>query len=193
MHFIPTTLETYLAMEAGSDTRYEYYDGLIVAMAVGSPRHSKIAMNIGAALHAALRASGKSCDVFTSDAKVSIRPGGIRVYPDVSVVCGPVEPDPHEPRAMTNPVLIVDVLSEATELHDRSTKFAAYRQLTTLHEYVLVSQDKALVEVFSRTPEGIWQFQVVTGAGTVRLPGLEMSLPLSDVYYRVDFTETSVS
>ncbi len=181
------TLESYIHLDAGSDVRYEFYDGFIVAMAGGAPEHGAIAVNVSTALHNALRAAGKPCQTYSSDVKVAINRAKRRCYPDVSVVCGPVERDEKEPQAITNPILIVEVLSESTESLDRGEKFLAYRQLSSLREYLLVNQDKAQVEVFSRTPDGTWRIQAAIGMDQeLELPSLGIQLNTSDLYFGVE-------
>lgn len=188
----PYTLESYIQLDAASDVKYEYFDGFIVAMAGGAPEHGAIAVNVSTALHIALRAGGKTCQTFSSDVKVAINRARRRCYPDVSVVCGPVVRDEKEPQAITNPILIVEVLSESTESLDRGEKFLAYRQLPSLREYVLINQDKAQVEVFSRTADGTWRIQAAIGMDQeVELPALDIRLNTSDLYYGMeDLTST---
>ena len=182
------TLETYLQLESESDTKYEFYDGFIVAMAGGDPLHGKLAMNLGTALNNALREANKPCSVYSSDVKVAINTAKRRVYPDVSVVCGSEERDSVESKAITNPILVVEVLSESTESRDRGEKFMAYRQLSSLKEYILVSQETALVEVFSRTDDGTWRIQSAIGKEQdIELPSLGIFIKNQDIYYGVDF------
>ena len=182
------SLDTYIQMEAESkETKYEFYDGFIVAMAGGSPEHGKIAINVGTALSNALRVAKKDCDVYSSDVKIAINKINKRHYPDLSAVCGPVIRDKKEPKAITNPTLIVEVLSESTESKDRGEKFMAYRQLESLKDYVLISQDEALVEVFSRTPDGTWRIQAAIGLDReIELPALDVKLNTSDIYFRLE-------
>ncbi|MEZ4848488.1 MAG: Uma2 family endonuclease [Bacteroidia bacterium] len=182
------SLDTYIQMEAESDLRYEYYDGLILAMAGGDPNHGKIAVNVSTALHIAIRSKKKDCEIYNSDVKVAINSANRRCYPDISVVCGPTERDSKESRAITNPILIVEILSESTELLDRGEKFRAYRQLPSLREYMLVSQDKALVEVFSLTEDGTWRIQAIQGVDQkVEIPALGIQLNTEDIFYRMEW------
>ncbi|MDX1908051.1 MAG: Uma2 family endonuclease [Bacteroidia bacterium] len=184
-------LSTYLQLESESDTKYEFYNGYILAMAGGTPRHGLIGGNFLTALNIALRAAGKSCKVYSSDVKVAIAKANQRFYPDVSVVCGPVAYDDTEPRALTNPMVIVEVLSDTTEALDRGNKFRGYRQLESLREYILVSQDRALVEVFSRAEEGVWRIQTALGMdGAFELPSLDIQLLNSEVYLGVEDLQT---
>ena len=184
------TLDTYLQLEAESETKYEFHDGFILAMAGGTPAHGQIAANFISALLNALRAKGSPCKVYSSDVKVAIQRARRRCYPDISVVCGPVETDTTEPRAITNPVLIVEVLSEGTEVLDRGEKFRAYRQIESLREYVLVSQDKALVEVFSRTSGDTWRIQAAIGMeASFELPALDLEIANGELYFGVEEIE----
>lgn len=112
--------------------------------------------------------------------KVAINRVRRRCYPDVSVVCGPVERDEKEPQAITNPILIVEVLSESTESLDRGEKFLAYRQLPSLREYVLVNQEKAQVDVFSQTKDDTSRIQAAIGMDQeAELPALDIRLNTS--------------
>jgi Uma2 family endonuclease len=185
------SLETYLQLETQADTKYEYYDGFIVAMAGGSPKHGELTANMITALNNQLRAAKKGCKTFSSDVKIALPMLNRRFYPDLSVVCGPVQYDKTEPNALTNPLLVVEVLSPSTESLDRGEKFRAYRQLPSLREYILVSEDRAVVEVFSRTERDTWRIQSAIGTDqTFEIPALGIEIQTSDVYYGIeDFSE----
>ena len=157
----------YLAYERDSGLKHEYDGGEILAMAGGSRRHNALALRVGAALDAT-RLAG--CVAFQSDQKVRILATGRATYPDVSVVCGKIEGDPADPQdaTITNPTLLVEVLSPSTEQEDRGTKWRHYQLLPSLQEYVLVSQDAARVERYRRLPGGTWEYSDVR-AGTVEL------------------------
>ncbi|MEZ4825009.1 MAG: Uma2 family endonuclease [Bacteroidia bacterium] len=184
---LPTTLETYIEIEASSKERYEYYDGHILAMAGGSPEYGQLQVNTDTALNNALRAAGKPCRTFSSDVKVAIQSVRRRFYPDLSVVCGPVERDQKETQAITNPVLVVEILSESTESLDRGEKFWGYRQLSSLREYMLISQDKVVIEIFSRAEDDTWRIQTLTAPGqTADLPALGIRLNVEDIYFGME-------
>lgn len=181
------TLETYFQLEQDSDTKYEFFDGFIVAMAGGEPDHGIIAVNVSTAIHNALRVKSKNCRVYSSDVKIAINQANRRCYPDVSVVCGQEKRDVKEPKAITNPILVVEVLSESTELLDRGEKFRAYIQIETLQEYVLISQEKALVEIFSKTTDGTWRIRSFAGLDQkVEIPALDISINTTDLYYGLE-------
>ena len=125
--------------------KHEYEDGEIWAMAGGSRRHNALALRIGAALD---NARQPGCVAFQSDQKVRVLATGKATYPDVTLVCGPIEGDPAEPSgaAISNPMLLVEVLSPSTEQDDRGNKWQNYQLMQSLQEYVLVSQAEARVE-----------------------------------------------
>lgn len=159
--------EEYLAYEADSGLKHEFDNGEIFAMAGGSPRHNALALRVGAALDA-VRQPG--CVAFQSDQKIRVLATGRATYPDASVVCGPLEKDPADPSGstVTNPVLLVEVLSPSTEEEDRGHKWHDYQRIPSLREYVLVSQGEPRIERYRRLPSGQWEYSETT-SGTVDL------------------------
>ncbi len=153
---------SYLALEAKSEQRHEWLDGAIYAMAGGTLEHGQLAAAVIGELRALAEACG--CRVFSSDAKVRVPATGLATYPDVAVVCGPIERDADDRHAMTNPAVLVEVLSDGTEAYDRGEKFEHYRRLPSLRDYVLVSQRRPRVEVYSRDDHDRWVLTAV-GAG----------------------------
>jgi Uma2 family endonuclease len=158
----------YLALEKTSEVKHEYINGEAFAMAGGTPRHSAICANVGSALLVALRGRGRR--VFQSDLRVHIPSAGMYTYADVAVVCGPVQPATADPHSVTNPRLIVEVLSSNTEAHDRGAKFKHYQSIESLEEYVLVSPDEQRVEVYRRmhgdlAAKGQWLLTTYSGGG----------------------------
>jgi len=151
------TYEDYLVFEHDSETKHEYVDGEIYAMAGGSPKHSALALRVGVALEIG-RPAG--CTVFQSDLKVRVLATGRVAYPDASMVCGPIERDPEDRRGdtITNPVLLVEVLSGSTEDVDRISKRRDYQLIPSLREYVLVSQSEPRVEIYRRSSSGTWDY-----------------------------------
>lgn len=159
--------EAYLAYERDSGMKHEYDGGEIVAMAGGSRRHNALASRINAALENARQAE---LVAFQSDQRVRVLATGKATYPDATMVCGPIEGDSADPTGMTitNPILIVEVLSPSTEQDDRGDKWQHFQLIPSLEEYVLVSQSHARVESYRRLATGGWEYHDVTG-GTVRL------------------------
>lgn len=157
----------YLAYERDSVLKHEYEDGEIFAMAGGSRRHNALASRVSAALEAA---RGPGCVAFQSDQKVRILATGRATYPDATLVCGRIEGDPADPlgATITNPTLLVEVLSPSTEQEDRGNKWQHYQLIPALQEYVLVSQGEARIERYRRLPSGTWEYSDATD-GTVEL------------------------
>lgn len=185
------TYEEYLAIEAASDQRYEYYDGYPVAMVGGSPDHGRIASNMATELNLACKRHKSACGALSSDVKVHVRMANQGYYPDVSVVCGPVERSSQDPQAITNPMLVVEVLSQSTVNRDYGDKFINYRLLPTLQHYVLVSQSEPKVEVFTRQPYG-WELRTYQGfEADIDLPHLACQISLADIYRLVDWEDAS--
>jgi Uma2 family endonuclease len=177
----------YLERERVAVTKNEYYAGEIFAMAGGSRRHNTITGNIFAALYTKL--THASCRPFLSDQRIRISQLDLGTYPDLSVVCGELEGDMVDPEAITNPCVLVEVLSPSTESYDRGKKFDFYRQFDSLEEYVLVSQQEPIVERFKRQPNGDWLLTVYKGLeATLNLTSIQTDLPLQDIYRFVDWS-----
>jgi Uma2 family endonuclease len=169
----------YLDLEEASNVRHEYADGQIYAMAGGTPEHAALAVSVSAALHGQL--AGGPCRVFSSDLRVRVPASGVATYPDVTVVCGPLDRDPESPTSVTNPVVLVEILSDATEEYDRGEKFDQYKQLASLLEYVLVSQREPLIEVHRREPGGGWSSHVGR-SGSIHLLSIGCALDVDAIY-----------
>lgn len=153
------SIEEYIELERGSLEKLEYHSGGVFAMAGGSFTHGLLGGNIIAGLKKAIRKSGKPCRTYTGDVKIAISAKHY-VYPDASVICGKIESTEQLPDAALNPLIIVEVQSPSTGLYDREGKFQAYRQIKSFREYVLISQDKILVEVFYKPDDkDFWQFR----------------------------------
>ncbi|HJQ34321.1 MAG TPA: Uma2 family endonuclease [Pyrinomonadaceae bacterium] len=180
------TPEEYLAAERLSETRSEYLDGGVYPMTGASANHSRIVLNVGGELNNQLH--GRGCEAFVLDVKVRL-PGSKKFfYPDVMAVCGELQYHDNRKDIITNPDLVVEVLSPGTEAFDRGVKFEAYRTVESLKEYLLVSQDKPLVEQYVRNGDGSWKFKEAAGLeSSLTLPSIECTLNLAAVYKRVEF------
>ncbi|MCC6731144.1 MAG: Uma2 family endonuclease [Chthonomonadales bacterium] len=178
------TPEEYLAREREARTKSEYLAGQVYAMAGASRLHNLVAVNVTTALALALR--GRPCEVYAADMRVRVEATGLYTYPDIAVACDePTFADASQD-TLTNPVVIVEVLSDSTEGYDRGRKFLHYQMLESLAEYVLVSQAGARVEVFRRRGT-TWLYERADGRdASVRLEALEVTLRLADVYERVE-------
>ena len=170
----------YLVLEESSNVRHEFFEGEIYAMAGGTPEHAALCLAFGSELRTRLHAG--RCRAFSADLRVRVVSAGLATYPDVTVVCGPLERDPESPTTVTNPTLIVEVSSPGTEDYDRGDKFELYKQMPTLREYVLVSSRDAQIEVRRRTESGRWEVEVNGPGETVRLSSVDCEIPVDDVY-----------
>ena len=183
----PLTAEEYLALERKAETKSEFYNGEVFAMAGASRDHILIAVNISSSLNGQLKE--RPCRVFSSDLRVKVAPSGLYTYPDVVVVCGDVQVEDSHGDTVLNPTVIVEVLSPSTEGYDRGKKFGFYRKLDSLKEYLLVSQDKCLVEHYVRQPDDTWLLSESDRLeDALKLPSIDCTLVVSDVYHKVTFS-----
>ena len=187
-NFYRLTPEEYFEWESRQDVRHEYFDGETFAMAGGTLPHSTISVNVTTALKSRLR--GRGCLVLNSDAKVGISAKGPFTYPDVSVTCD--DRDRTAKDFAQYPTVIVEVLSPSTEAYDRGGKFALYRQVESLQDYVLVSAETRLVEVFHRNDRGRWELSVYEESGDVVLEGLDVILTIEEIYEDVTFEAITI-
>jgi Uma2 family endonuclease len=181
--------DDWLAAEREAvDTKHEYEAGQAYAMTGASLEHNIIAANLTGELRSRLK--GRPCLVLAGDMRLRIETADAAKYPDVLVVCG--KPAFHDSRrdVLLSPTLIVEVLSPTTEAYDRGGKFALYRSLESLQEYVLVAQDRPSVEVFTRRPDGRWLLGAYTDVdGAVPLESLSCEVPLAEIYDKVPLAE----
>ncbi|MFH1114296.1 MAG: Uma2 family endonuclease [Pseudomonadota bacterium] len=182
------TAEEYLALERKAEYKSEYVNGMIIAMAGASRSHSLIVFNLAGVLRTQL--VGRQCEAYVSDMRVRVAATGLYTYPDLVAVCSEVLLDDEHADTLLNPTVIVEVLSPSTEAYDRGEKFAHYRRLESLQEYVLVSQDKIRIESFVR--KGAQWLLSEAGAldETVRLESIGCDLVLRDVYDKVGFADS---
>ncbi len=181
----------YLELERKSEIRSEYIAGRMFAMSGASRRHGLIAGNLHGHIWTQLR--GKDCETFASDMRVKVSPTGMYTYPDIVAVCGEARFEDQHTDTLLNPTVIVEVLSESTEAYDRGEKFAHYRRLETLREYVLVAQDKIRIEHFRREGEE-WILSEVSGSdATLHLGSIDCHIEVAAVYEKVNFDSGQVS
>jgi len=174
------TYADYLTAERIAQVKHEYLRGQVWAMAGGTVEHGRLAMAVGSALSGALR--GKPCVVLSSDVRVRIEATDRTTYPDVTVVCGPRAVAADDPDAIVNPVVLVEVLSDSTEADDRGEKFAHYRRLASLREYVLVSQRERRIEVFRREGDH-WSLYEAAAGDTIELGSIGATLAVDEIYF----------
>jgi Uma2 family endonuclease len=187
------TVEEYLAFERTAEERHEYLDGLIYAMAGESPNHGRISMNLSISLGSQLR--GSPCEAFSKDTKVRCGPyradtrAGLYAYPDLVIVCGAMQFHDQVQDVLLNPTVILEVLSPSTAAFDQGEKFRRYRDwLPTLTDYVLVAQDRPVIDHYQRTMPGRWALAILEGLDAhLSLPSIGCMVPLADVYERLVF------
>lgn len=180
--------QEYLEIERKAEFKSEYFHGEMFAMAGASANHVQIVTNICGELRQRLK--GKKCWVGAADLRVHVPATGLFTYPDMFVVYDERKALDSEFDTLVNPSVLFEVLSESTESFDRGRKFAHYQSITSLSDYVLVSQDKIRVERFKRQPSGDWLLSVFTSLDeSLPFPELGCALPLSEVYFLVDLNK----
>lgn len=182
------TPEEYLLLEREAETKSEYFLGEIFAMAGASIEHNALVANLIQSIGFKLK--GKPCRVYPSDLRVKVNRNGLYTYPDVTIVCGKPVLEDDKNDTLLNPKVIFEVLSETTEKYDRGKKFQLYRELDSLEEYVLVSQEFQRVEKYSRDVSGFWRLQDCTPKSPLlTLSAIECELSLSEIYENTDIPE----
>ena len=175
------TAEDYLDLDRAAEYRSEFVSGEMFAMSGGSPRHARLGIKI--ALQFEMQLQGKRCRAYSSDLRTLVSASGAYLYPDVSIVCGPIITKEGSDDICTNPALIVEVLSPSTAAYDRGLKFQLYRQILSLNDYLLVHCDDVFIEHYSRQPNEGWLLHEYRGPGArVPLPNLQCELALDAAY-----------
>lgn len=189
--------EEYLNFERQAFERSEYINGVIYQIAGESPNHGRISANLVAMIVSHLR--GKPCEAFTKDMKVRSGPlplqprltKGLYSYPDIVVVCGRLQFLDEHRDVLVNPTVIIEVLSDSTEVFDRKHKFIRYQtHLPMLQDYMLVWQERPVMEIYHResATHDEWRYTRVSEiTGSIRIPAIDCTLKLSEVYDRVEF------
>src|SRR5438067_5398791 len=170
------TLDDYLSLQRGIAVKLEYYDGDICLMAGYSAGHYRISRNVLRLFDAKL--AGSSCEAFGSDMRVNT-PSGLYTYPDASIICGPKVSNAAE--TISNPIVIVEVLSDSTRNYDRGEKFDLYRSIPALRHYLLIEQNFHHVE--HRRLETEWSTEIVDSPdGIIRLSDIGVDLMMAEIY-----------
>ena len=178
--------EYLVLIEHDPEHAYEYLDGRVYMMTGGSPDHSIIGSNLNALLQTSLR--GRRCIVYNSDVYVQLSEQ-YRVCPDVTVSCDPRDRGAQE--VIRYPSLVAEVLSPTTEARDRGQKSLQYRACPSIQEYLLLSSEFPLVEVFRREKQGFWSLYTLGVSDTIELHSLGLRFPVADVYENTSFMEAS--
>jgi Uma2 family endonuclease len=180
------TPQVYLELERKAEIKSEYLDGEMFAMTEVWLEHNTIVVNIVTELNVQFK--GRPCGVYASDMRTKVSPTGLYTYPDAIALCGEPRFEDDHFDTLINPQLIIEVLSDSTESYDRGKKFAHYRTIDSLREYVLVSQTECRIERFARQDDGNWLYTESTDPdGSIELACVACRLPLSSVYDKVDF------
>ncbi len=174
------SIAEYLKFEENSQIRHEYLGGQIFAMSGGSEEHNRIALNIASLLKLHLR--GTNCKTFISDMKVKIEidaKADIFYYPDVMVTCDRQDTEKYY---KNSPCLILEVLSPSTANLDKREKRLNYQTLTSLQEYVLVSQDEIKLEIYRKNNDGNWYAEILENGDEINLKSVGLTLTMADIY-----------
>jgi Uma2 family endonuclease len=178
------TVAEYLYYEEKSLERYDYLNGEVIARAGGSESHNDIESNIIGELRTKLE--NKPCKPFNSNTKIWIPERNSFFYPDAAVACGEINTQKSN-GILHNPTLIVEVLSESTEIFDKGRKFAFYRTLPSFKEYILISQDDYFIETYFLKDNNIWEFEVFVGKDNhLTIKSLDIKVALVDIYRYVN-------
>jgi Uma2 family endonuclease len=180
------TPQEYLELDRKSEIRNEYFDGQMFAMSGATRDHIRIVTNITFELESQFL--DRPCELYPTEMRTKVSQTGLYTYPDIAAVCVKPQFEDDHFDTLLNPQLIIEVLSDSTESYDRGRKFAHYRNIDSLREYVLVSQNECRVERFTRQDDGNWLYSETTDPeGSVELASVTCRLSLSRVYHKIDF------
>ncbi len=185
------SIKEYLKQEREANAKYEYHDGKVYALAGGTLNHGLICGNVYSEIKNQLKIKGSNCTPLTSEIRLHIENKKSYVYPDSMVICGDIEKSEEEKNSITNPILIVEVLSKSTAEYDRGDKFYFYRQIPSFREYVLIEQDRYVVDVhFKEEQSDMWRIIRYEGIDkSVKLQSLDIEISMEEIYSRVEMLE----
>ena len=182
--------DEYLAFEVESETRHEYINGEIVPMTGGTPNHNKIALNLSSIINFGLKR--QPFEVYVTDQRLWIPKRNLYTYPDVMIMAQPIELAPNRRDTLVNPIFIAEVLSDSTQAYDRGKKFAAYRTMSSVRDYVLIDQYSIHVEHYAKTGARSWQFSEYGPENqTIQFSAHPVEVELLDLYDKVNFKDAS--
>jgi Uma2 family endonuclease len=181
--------QEYLAQERRAEFKSEYVHGEMLVMARANYNHTLIKDNLAG--EAGNQLEGSPCRVLTSDMRLKVNATGLYTYPDIAFVCDKPQFEDEVFDTLLNPRAVVEVLSDSTEKYDRGAKFGHYRQIPSLQEYVLVAQDRALVERYFRQADGSWVLTIFEGlSSTFAFSSFSARIPLAEIFNGVEFSES---
>ena len=182
------TPEEYLAREEAALEKHEYFEGEIYEMAGNTSEHSEINANTMAALIQAFR--GHGCRVFDSNLRIRVKSNGLFTYPDALVVCGRLDYVLNRRDTITNPTIIIEILSRSTSSYDRSKKFELYKGLPSFTDYLLISSSEVKIEYRYKMDNGEWEAEIFTGLDEmIKFKHVATELALRDIYAEIDFED----
>lgn len=178
----------YLEMERASESKHEYFKGEVFAMSGASIQHNVIVKNFNTVVLPFLK--GKSCAMFGSDLRIHIPENTLYTYPDFSIICEKPKMIDEEKDTITNPSVIIEVLSKSTKDYDRGTKFNLYRSIKTLKEYILIDSLSVSVEIFTRQADNTWILAEYKNlSDRFSISTIQLTLFLKDIYDGISFPE----
>lgn len=178
------SIEEYLAMENAAVEKHEYYRGEIFAMSGAKVAHNQISGNLYASLHNKLK--GNNCRPYNSDQRIHIKANTLFTYPDISIVCGEIITLDNDNWNVTNPTIIMEVLSPSTKNYDRGEKFMLYRDIPTLKEYILVDSESIHLEVFRLNDLHRWELEEYNSLqGNLHIKAINEIISVADIYESV--------
>jgi Uma2 family endonuclease len=182
------SLEQYLEKELQAVQKHEFFNGKIILMSGGTYNHNKIATNVISLIDQLIDLQSLNFNVLNSDQKIYIEQENIAVYPDALVILDEPQYWKNRKDLITNPMVIVEVLSKSTLRYDRGEKFILYQNLESFKEYVLIDQNQAHAEIWYRIAMNTWQKTIVSGLDQmVNIRSMGIDLNLKDVYKKIDF------
>ena len=182
------TVAEYLAREEVALEKHEYHDGRVYVMAGGSPAHADVMANVTVAIGSRLR--GHRCRGSSAEQRIKVEAARRWMYPDFVVKCPPERYAEDDRHALVNPALVVEVLSPSTENYDRNAKFSLYARIPELHDYILVAQDRVLIDHFARGEGDSWILRRLTQREDVlHLTTLEIEMPVGEFYEGLEVPE----
>lgn len=185
------TPDQYLALERKAEYKSEYVNGRIFAMAGASRQHNQITFNIAGELR--LQLKGRACIAYSNDMRVKVPQTGLYSYPDVVATCNEPKFEDTFVDTLLNPTVIIEVLSDSTEVYDRGEKFAHYRRLSSLEEYILVAQHRICLEHYARQGERWILTEISELDGIALLDSIGCTLPLKEIYDKVELPDNAGS
>ncbi len=184
------TLREYLDFEERSPVRHEYFDGEVFEVEAATFRHQQISTQLCGYLRPQLNAKG--CEIHTSGTRVATGKQGLYTYPDLVVFCGKPQSWPGDPDTLSNPRILIEILSNSSKDYDRGTKFQLYRSLPSLTEYLNVHQEAPYIEHHVKQPDGSWLMRDLEGrAATLRLESVGIEVPFAAIYEGIEFGAVS--